>query len=157
MARQLRQREKSGQEPKLIIIDSGIHDAIPAFLAQDAVATPLFAKDLGLTGVMLPEVETLLPKLTAKGVEVDADALEKWHNAYKNNIQQLREYTPEIHSSPNKTIYIRANGNTLGTKDMGWGDQFSNFQVFESPADHQQVIYDNLLPEQIRGCLGGVL
>ena len=168
MMRQLEASNELLNQRKLIIIDSGIQDAIPAFLGDDSVAFPLFSKDLGqnivaiedrsnttLTSSMASKIDVLRAFLLAKNAEIGADELGVWFNTYKNNMQLLREYKPGLQRMGPDVVYIKANGNALATSDMGWGEQFLNFNVIRRDSDHQQVVYDSVLVELIKACLQG--
>ncbi|MBL4703961.1 MAG: hypothetical protein JKY54_05540 [Flavobacteriales bacterium] len=168
MMRQLEASRALLNKRKLIIIDSGIQEAIPLFLGDDTVAFPLFSKDLGQKVILIKDrsitasshsvaskLDSLHAYLLGKSVDIDTDVLSVWFNTYKNNMQLLGEYNPGHQRIDGDVIYIKANGNALATHDMGWGEQFLNFYVIDCDSDHQQVIYDSVLFESISGCLQG--
>ncbi|OUS03284.1 hypothetical protein A9Q81_07840 [Gammaproteobacteria bacterium 42_54_T18] len=166
MMRQLEASRALLKKRKLIIIDSGIQDAIPLFLGDDTVAFSLFSKDLGQnaasieghsitasSGSVASKLDSLHAYLLGKSVDIETEVLGVWFNTYKNNMQLLREYKPGHQRVDGDVIYIKANGNALTTHDMGWGEQFLHFNVIDRDSDHQQVIYDSVLLESISGCL----
>jgi len=168
MMRQLEASSGLLDQRKLIIIDSGIQDAIPLFLGDDTVAFPLFSKDLGQNLVAMEghsntasassvasKIDVLQAFLLGKNADIGTDVLDVWFNTYKNNMRLLREYKPGLQRIDADVVYIKANGNALATSDMGWGEQFLNFNVIERESDHQQVVYDSVLVELIKASLQG--
>ncbi len=166
MMRQLEASSALPNQRKLIIIDSGIQGAIPSFLGDDTVAYPLFSKDLGqnmeaiegrsnaeLISSIASKIDSLQAFFLGKNVEIGTDVLSVWFNTYKNNMQLLREYNPGWQRIDADVVYIKANGNALATSDMGWGEQFLNFNVIERDSDHQQVVYDSVLVDLIKTCV----
>jgi len=142
----------------VVMVDSGIREAIPSFVFDDTVALPLFVKDLGLTLSTQGDVQlkNILPLLVAKGIEVDEALLQRWFNAYKLNMRALSQYAmvdDDRGLLPRSIRYIKAKGNPLGTDHMGWGKTYETFAVVESESDHQQVVYDRHLVEQINVCI----
>jgi len=168
MMRQLEASRALLNKRKLIIIDSGIQEAIPLFLGDDTVAFPLFSKDLGQNAVSIEgqsitassgsvasKLDSLRAYLLGKSADINTEVLGTWFNTYKNNMQLLREYKPGLQRIDADVVYIKANGNALTTHDMGWGEQFLNFNVIDRDSDHQQVVYDSVLVELIKTCLEG--
>ena len=136
--------------PRLVMLDSGFAEGLHDITFDEAFQRLMFAVELGLSVDKYADfnqqishnkkLQWLQQYLESIGIEVTADLLLKWWQAYDNRLKNLLTYQADSELVAAQITQIKAAHHTHGRDDLGWQDANNVIKWKSVSADHQGIV-----------------